>query len=188
MNGQINSPLTLSCDVRANANETSVTVTWRKDGVDVDQQSVALTNGVGNSTYTIPNLDQDDAGSYECVFENSLGTGTTATFDLLVQKFDAPVITSAVVDENNGTFVNVTFMPSDGGDPDNHVVEVMYTDENGQQVTTIVQVGAAERSALVPVPDSASGIQVRVKSVKNGKDVTEYSPWYVIPDGDDPYG
>ena len=188
MRGQINSPLSLTCDVRANTNETSVTVTWRKDGVDVDQQSVALTNGVGNWTYTIPTLEQDDAGSYECIFENSLGTGTTATFDVVVQKFDAPVITSAVVDENNGTFVNVTFVPSDGGDPDSHVVEVMYTDENGQQVTKIVQIDGDESSASVPVPDSASGIQVRVKSLKNGKDLTDYSPWHEVSDGDDPHG
>jgi hypothetical protein len=181
--GQVGSNQTLTCNVMANFNDTTVTVTWKKDGATIVQEDVPLTNGTGSASLIVPSLTPRDSGVYECTFENSLGTGNSATFSLLTQTFPPPVITSVDKVKDNGTFVNVTFVPGDGGQPDGHVVEIQYKTDDGQMVTKTVMLGANETFVSIPVNDSATGIRVRVKSVRNGQDITEYSQWTVVPDG-----
>jgi hypothetical protein len=73
----------LECQATGNP-LTTTTVTWRREGFDLDGRSVQ-SSGIGVAYLTVKEVNRNDTGAFECVADNGIGGQSTEKTWLLVK-------------------------------------------------------------------------------------------------------
>lgn len=173
-------------------NDTSITETDRSivNGyatVDTAEQfydaaKAFLYNNFTGETETIVtrSADRIDARAYDVVIDQNASQafnfdGTTIT--IKSAEFIGEIVTTGTISFLNGSLIQGGYASSDGtfkfifldwGDSSTHNVSVINLDDNTELLTPTAATTTFRTHILMPTPEPASGVEVRITSITNG--------------------